>query len=339
MDIPVRRRQHSNRALYRQYPTRRGRCNTIPHGGNAFAMPVAAPGHPHGIYLGYRTPGNICRRNIYPGNGGATLRNPKRFTLTLIDDAHLTFRQHSRRIKVNLWRLIPYMSRISVRLTDPMRPKISTDVSACFPAALRTRGAALSVIHNPVRAMKKDRHPSHACSRCSSSMDTATTQHAKDHCNHVSRHIRRHRPTPSQSKATAYRPTALTITSYDKPLRSMRETFFVTNNHRSMTMLSIILQFTYRRHDNGAMLHSRTATIAANIPPRDTPAICHILGPSIQLLSSRHTHPATPSPKAVAYDTDISAISCGVRPPIITVINTNTHLSTFNAFYTIAFPK
>ena len=57
-------------------------------------------------------------------------------------------------------------------------------------------------------------------------------------------------------------PDSLTITSYDKPLRSMRETFFVTNNHRSMTMLSITLQFTYRRHDNGAMLHSRTATIA-----------------------------------------------------------------------------
>ena len=71
---------------------------------------------------------------------------------------------------------------------------------------------------------------------------------------------------------------------------------------------------------------------------RDTTAICHLVGPSVQLLPSRYTHPAT------------LAQGCGIRcrhlgrigviiGGALTVINTNTHLSTFNAFYTIAFPK
>lgn len=104
-------------------------------------------------------------------------------------------------------------------------------------------------------------------------------------------------------------PDSLTITSYDKPLRSMRETFFVTNNHRSMTMLSITLQFTYRRHDNGAMLHSRTATIAANIPPGETRQL-YVTSWDRQYSYYHHATRIRPrSPKAVAYDTDISAIS------------------------------
>ena len=94
------------------------------------------PGTLMGCISATARPGIYAAEIYTSGNGGATLRNPKRFTLTLIDDAHLTFRQHSRRIKVNLWRLIPYMSRISVRLTDSDAPK---DIDGCirmFPRPL-----------------------------------------------------------------------------------------------------------------------------------------------------------------------------------------------------------
>ncbi|WP_295731694.1 hypothetical protein [uncultured Muribaculum sp.] len=93
-----------------------------------------------GTVMGYLSatakPGIYAAEIYTAGDGGPVLRRPKRFTLTLVDDAHLTFRQHSRKLKVNLWRLIPYMSRISMRLSDSDAP---TDLDGCtrvFPRPL-----------------------------------------------------------------------------------------------------------------------------------------------------------------------------------------------------------
>lgn len=127
-------------------------------------------------------------------------------------------------------------------------------------------------------------------------------------------------------------PDSIAITSYDKPLRSMRETFFVTNHHHSMSMLSITLQFTYRRHDNGEMLHSRTATIAANIPPGETRQL-YVTSWDRQYSYYHHATRIRPrSPKAVAYDVDISAVSVSLseaRLQLSTQIPTYQHLTHF----------
>lgn len=94
------------------------------------------PGTVMGHLAATAKPGVYAAELYTWGDGGATLARPKSFTLTLVDDAHLTFRQHSRKVKVNLWRLLPYMSRISMRVSDSDAP---TDIDGCtrlFPRPL-----------------------------------------------------------------------------------------------------------------------------------------------------------------------------------------------------------
>ena len=61
---------------------------------------------------------------------------------------------------------------------------------------------------------------------------------------------------------------SIVIDRYDKPLRSLRETFFVTN-HYSDTVVSLRLMLRYDAVD-GTMLHSRRATINCDVPPGET---------------------------------------------------------------------
>lgn len=63
-------------------------------------------------------------------------------------------------------------------------------------------------------------------------------------------------------------PDSVVIDRYDKPLRSLRETFFVTN-HYSDTVVSLRLMLRYDAVD-GTMLHSRRATINCDVPPGET---------------------------------------------------------------------
>lgn len=63
-------------------------------------------------------------------------------------------------------------------------------------------------------------------------------------------------------------PDSVVIDRYDKPLRSLRETFFVTN-HYSDTVVSLRLMLRYDAVD-GTMLHSRRATISCDVPPGET---------------------------------------------------------------------
>ena len=88
-------------------------------------------------YLSATSKPGVYAAEIYTsGNGGATLSKPKSFTLTLIDDAHLSFRQHSRKVRVNLWRLIPYMSRINLRISDSDAPSDLDGCTRVFPRPL-----------------------------------------------------------------------------------------------------------------------------------------------------------------------------------------------------------
>ena len=61
---------------------------------------------------------------------------------------------------------------------------------------------------------------------------------------------------------------SLIINNYDKPLRSLHETFFLTNRYSS-ALSSITVKLTYYDHDN-LMFHSRTVTIPCHIPANET---------------------------------------------------------------------
>lgn len=60
--------------------------------------------------------------NIYTNNIGSTLTLPKKFTLSLIDnDSSIEFRRHRSSFSINLWRLLPYVWRNTVRPNMPER--------------------------------------------------------------------------------------------------------------------------------------------------------------------------------------------------------------------------
>lgn len=52
---------------------------------------------------------------IMTSSGSGRLKSPKRFTLRLNDDGHLSFIKINKGLRVNLWRVLPYMFRYSVR--------------------------------------------------------------------------------------------------------------------------------------------------------------------------------------------------------------------------------
>ncbi len=106
----------------------------------------------------------------------------------------------------------------------------------------------------------------------------------------------------------AIAPDSLVITSYDKPLRSLRETFFVTNRYSSLHLASLSLQLTYRRADDSTMLHSRTVVIPASVPPGETRQL-YTTSWDRQYSYFYHSTRIRPrSPKAVAYDVEIQML-------------------------------
>lgn len=65
---------------------------------------------------------NSYDARIFTSVEDGKLGAPKRFTLTLSDDGHLIMAPVSDRLRVNLWRMLPYMFRTAVtRVND--RPK------------------------------------------------------------------------------------------------------------------------------------------------------------------------------------------------------------------------
>ena len=63
-----------------------------------------------------------AKRNTYAAtiftdtDGGSRMLKPKQFTLTLTDDSRLTFRRKGDRVRLQLWRMLPYISRLGVRV-------------------------------------------------------------------------------------------------------------------------------------------------------------------------------------------------------------------------------
>lgn len=71
-----------------------------------------------GTVMGHLSP--TAKRGKYSAmiytdsDGGSRLLKPKKFTLTLSDDSHLSFHKHGIKIKVRFWRLLPYISRLGI---------------------------------------------------------------------------------------------------------------------------------------------------------------------------------------------------------------------------------
>ncbi len=65
-------------------------------------------------------------------DGGQRLLKPKNFTLTLNDDGHLSFHKHGSSIKVSIWRLLPYVSRLGIRVYND-KPRELNGCVRVFP--------------------------------------------------------------------------------------------------------------------------------------------------------------------------------------------------------------
>ncbi len=88
--------------------------------------------HP-GTVMGYvaaTSKQGIYAAHVYTStDGGSRLIRPKDFTFTMTDDGHLSFRVHSASFYTNVWRMIPYLSRISFRVRSADKPK---DLDGCI---------------------------------------------------------------------------------------------------------------------------------------------------------------------------------------------------------------
>lgn len=70
---------------------------------------------------------------------------------------------------------------------------------------------------------------------------------------------------------TVYSPEGISVTGFDKPLRSSRESFFVVNGS-GITVEGISLTIVYTDME-GRQLHSRTAEAECEVPPGETRSV------------------------------------------------------------------
>lgn len=75
---------------------------------------------------------NVYAAEIYTASdGGSRLRSPRSFTLTLTDDARLSFvRNSGLKVYTNIFRMIPYLSRVSFRIYRQQHS--SRDLDGCL---------------------------------------------------------------------------------------------------------------------------------------------------------------------------------------------------------------
>lgn len=59
---------------------------------------------------------------------------------------------------------------------------------------------------------------------------------------------------------------SVTVTGYEKPLRAVREAFFISNTDSTRTLTQLTLEITYKTR-TGDMLHVRTVTVTPKVPP------------------------------------------------------------------------
>lgn len=97
---------------------------------------------------------------------------------------------------------------------------------------------------------------------------------------------------------------AVVISGYDKPLRSSRETMFVTNNDTLSTIVRLVLTLDYT-DDFGQQLHRRSQSVTAQIPPCQTRIISIPAWDTQQTFYYRGSNPPKRA-RAYRYDVKIS---------------------------------
>ncbi len=107
---------------------------------------------------------------------------------------------------------------------------------------------------------------------------------------------------PSLTPAT----DSLDISGYDKPLRSTRETLFITNRC-STTVTLVTLSLTYGTVA-GVMLHSREVTLPCAIPPGETRQLSFPSWDRQKAYYHHLTRVIPRSSKAIPYRTEIKII-------------------------------
>ena len=90
-----------------------------------------------GTVMGYMIPsakkGHFDARIYTAFDGGLHLSSPKKFILKHSDDGRLSFVEHKTGVKVNLWRMVPYMFRYSISIQDN-RPEEMNGCIKIFPS-------------------------------------------------------------------------------------------------------------------------------------------------------------------------------------------------------------
>ncbi len=108
-------------------------------------------------------------------------------------------------------------------------------------------------------------------------------------------------------------PDSIIIARYDKPLRSLRETFFVTNLY-SDTLAMLSVQLKYDVAGSGEMLHRRDATISCVIPPGETRQLYLTAWDRQFTYYHIDTRIRPKSAKAVPYTVSISPLQIALLP-------------------------
>jgi len=105
----------------------------------------------------------------------------------------------------------------------------------------------------------------------------------------------------------------VTVRGYDKPLRSRRETFFVTNNLKDETLRRLYITFTYL-DGSGRMLHSESREVECELPPAETRQM-NVPSWDVQqnFYFVRSTVPARAA-QATPFDVKITVDSIAVAP-------------------------
>ncbi len=106
---------------------------------------------------------------------------------------------------------------------------------------------------------------------------------------------------------------SIAVSAYDKPLRSLRETFFVTNGNESDTVASLRLTFTYHTVADSLMLHRRTVTVPCEIPPGQTRQLYTTAWDRQYTYYSAGTRIQPSSNKAIPYLTTIEIVAATVK--------------------------
>lgn len=75
------------------------------------------PGTVMGALSGTSTKGTYSASLFTDSDGGTRLMKSKTFTLTLSGDSRLVFKRRGKKLNLQVWRMIPYLSRLYIRTT------------------------------------------------------------------------------------------------------------------------------------------------------------------------------------------------------------------------------